>query len=101
MYKSACGLARFAYRAILDSRTRGIEMVCKASELAKLIRQNLPGAEVKVDDLRGDGLQFAAIVACALFRGRSRVDQHRMIYAALRDRMDNLESITIRTIVPA
>ncbi len=76
-------------------------MVCKANELAKLIRQNLPGAEVKVEDLRGDGLQFAATVACALFKGRSRVDQHRMIYAALRDRMENLESITIRTVVPA
>ena len=69
-------------------------------EIGRLIRQGLPEAQVTVSDLRGDGRQYAATVVSSFFSGRSRVEQHRMVHALLRDKIDDWESLVIRTAPP-
>ena len=58
-----------------------------AAMLEALIRSALPGAAVRVEDLRGDGNHFAATVISPQFAGLSRLQQHRLVYAALEGRV--------------
>ena len=62
-------------------------MAMVASEIEALIREAMPDAEVTIQDLAGDGDHYAATVVSEAFRGRSRVQQHQMVYAALQGRM--------------
>ena len=70
------------------------------AEIDRLIRQGLPDSEVTFADLRGDGRQYAATIVSPHFSGYSRVEQHRIIHALLRDKVDDLESLVIRTALP-
>jgi stress-induced morphogen len=58
-------------------------------EIERLIAQALPGAEVEVLDETGSGDHLRAIVRAPQFAGRSRIDQHRMVRAAVQSRMDD------------
>jgi len=72
-----------------------------ASEIERLIREALPDARVTIEDLRGDGDHYAALVVSAAFRGKSRVQQHQMIYQALQGRMGGeLHALALQTSVP-
>ncbi len=72
------------------------------SEIETLIKAALPDAEVKIDDLRGDGDHYAAYVVSTAFEGKSRVQQHQMVYQALQGRMGNeLHALALKTSVPA
>ena len=62
-------------------------MAMDAAEIEKMIKDALPDAQVKIDDLRGDGDHYAATVISAAFAGKTRVQQHQMVYAALKGRM--------------
>ncbi len=62
-------------------------MAMDAAEIEKMIREALPDAQVKIDDLRGDGDHYAATVISKAFAGKTRVQQHQMVYAALKGRM--------------
>ena len=53
------------------------------SSIETLIKRGIPGAEVRVEDLRGDGLHLAATVVSAHFQGKPLIEQHRMVHAAL------------------
>ena len=76
-------------------------MPMDAHEIEHLIQEALPDAEVKIDDLRGDGDHYAARVISASFKGKSRVQQHQMVYRALRGRMgDELHALALQTGVP-
>jgi len=76
-------------------------MAMQASEIERLIKEGLPGAEVRIEDLRGDGDHYAAFVKSAAFRGKSRVQQHQMVYAALKGNMgDALHALALQTSVP-
>lgn len=55
--------------------------------LETLIRTGIPGAKVRIEDLRGDGDHYAAYVESKAFAGKSRVQQHQMVYAALKGKM--------------
>jgi stress-induced morphogen len=57
------------------------------SEIERMIREALPDAEVEVKDLAGDGEHYAATVVSAAFKGKSRVQQHQIVYGALKGRM--------------
>ena len=71
-------------------------------EIEQLIREALPDAQIHIDDLRGDGDHYAARVISAAFAGKSRVEQHQMVYRALRGRMgDQLHALALQTGVPA
>lgn len=60
-----------------------------AQGLEALIRQGLPGSQVFIEDLRGDGTHYAATVICPAFEGLSRVEQHRMVFRALGKLMES------------
>ena len=77
-------------------------MAMEASEIARLIKESIPDAEVVIEDLRGDGDHYAAQVTSAAFVGKSRVQQHQMVYQALRGRMgDELHALALQTNPPA
>lgn len=76
-------------------------MPMPAGEIEALIRAALPDAQVTIDDLRGDGDHYAAKVVSEAFRGKSRVQQHQMVYAALQGRMGNeLHAMALQTSAP-
>jgi stress-induced morphogen len=55
--------------------------------IERMIKDGLPDAEVRIDDLRGDGDHYAAHVRSAAFKGRTRVQQHQLVYATLGGKM--------------
>jgi stress-induced morphogen len=62
-------------------------MGMKAEEIAAYIKEALPDAEVTITDLAGDDNHWAAVVTSGAFKGKSRVQQHQMVYAALKGNM--------------
>lgn len=76
-------------------------MAMDAKSLEALIRAALPDARVEIRDLAGDGDHYAASVTSASFRGKSRVEQHQMVYQALQGRMGGeLHALALTTNVP-
>ena len=58
-------------------------MPMAADEIVTLIKQGIPDAEVEMQDMAGDGDHWAATVVSATFAGKSKIQQHQMVYAAL------------------
>jgi len=76
-------------------------MAMPANEIEALIRTALPGAEVTITDLAGDGDHYAAHVVAPEFAGKSRIAQHQMVYRALGGRMGGeLHALQLTTAVP-
>ncbi|MCA8907249.1 MAG: BolA family transcriptional regulator [Rhodospirillaceae bacterium] len=72
------------------------------AEIVSLIKQGIPDAEVQIEDLRGDGDHYGAYVVSAAFRGKTRVQQHRMVMEALQGRMgEELHALALQTAVPS
>ena len=72
-----------------------------AGEIETLIKAALPDARVTVEDLAGDGDHYAASVISESFRGRSRVQQHQMVFQALGGRMGGqLHALALQTSAP-
>ena len=73
-------------------------MPMSAGEIEQMIKDALPDAEVRIDDLRGDGDHYAAFISSSAFKGKTRVQQHQMVYAALQGRMGNeLHALALQT----
>ncbi len=76
-------------------------MAMKPGEIEELIKAGIPGAHVKIRDLAGDGDHYAAEVVAEAFRGKSRVQQHQMVYDALKGNMgDALHALALQTSIP-
>jgi stress-induced morphogen len=76
-------------------------MPMSAGDIERFIKEALPDAEVVINDLRGDGDHYAAYVKSSAFVGKSRVQQHQMVYAALQGRMGNeLHALALQTAAP-
>jgi len=76
-------------------------MPMDAGEIEKMIKEALPDAQVTIKDLAGDGDHYAATVISEAFRGKSRVQQHQMVYAALQGRMGGvLHALALQTAAP-
>lgn len=76
-------------------------MAMQASEIEALIREAFPDAAVRIDDLRGDGDHYAAYVETPAFKGKTRVAQHQLVYAALKGRMGGeLHALMLTTSAP-
>lgn len=76
-------------------------MPMDATQIEVLIRQSLPDAQVTIRDLRGDGDHYAARVISSAFAGKTRVQQHQMVYQALQGRMGGeLHALALQTDVP-
>lgn len=76
-------------------------MPMDAGEIKTMITENIPDAVVEITDLRGDGDHYMAYIVSPAFEGKSRVEQHRMVYQALQGRMgEELHALAIQTAVP-
>ncbi len=76
-------------------------MAMDANEIARLIREGIPDATVTIRDLAGDGDHYAAEVVAESFRGKSRVQQHQMVYEALKGNMGGvLHALALQTSAP-
>ena len=76
-------------------------MPMDANEIERLIRSGIPDAHVTIRDLAGDGDHYAARVTSAAFAGKSRVQQHQMVYAALQGQMGGvLHALALETLLP-
>jgi stress-induced morphogen len=62
-------------------------MPMAAEEIVALIKEGIPDAEVEMQDLAGDGDHWAATVVSAAFAGKTKIQQHQMVYGALGGRM--------------
>jgi stress-induced morphogen len=76
-------------------------MPMAAQDIVRLIQEGIPGAQVEVEDLAGDGDHYAATVVAAAFAGKSKVQQHQMVYNALGGRMGGvLHALKLTTMAP-
>ncbi|UUP19233.1 BolA family protein [Nitratireductor thuwali] len=76
-------------------------MAMNAADIERLIKESIPDAKVTIRDLAGDGDHYAAEVVAESFRGKSRVQQHQMVYDALKGRMGGvLHALALQTSVP-
>jgi stress-induced morphogen len=73
-------------------------MAMTAAEIEKLIHEAFPDADVNITDLAGDNDHFAAMVTSSAFKGKTRVQQHQMVYDALKGRMGGvLHALSLQT----
>ena len=76
-------------------------MPMNAADIEKMILDALPDASVEIRDLAGDGDHYAAVVVSEAFRGKSRVQQHQMVYDALKGNMGGvLHALALQTSAP-
>ncbi|MBX3574848.1 MAG: BolA family transcriptional regulator [Pseudomonadota bacterium] len=76
-------------------------MAMDAHEIERLIKQGIPDAKVSIRDLAGDGDHYAAEVVSASFKGKTRVQQHQMVYKALQGNMGGvLHALALQTSAP-
>ena len=76
-------------------------MAMEAAEIVKMIKEGIDGADVTIEDLRGDGDHYAAHVVARAFTGKTRVQQHQMVYAALQGKMGReLHALALTTATP-
>ncbi|MHA1598748.1 MAG: BolA family protein [Alphaproteobacteria bacterium] len=71
------------------------------ADIEKMIKEALPDAEIVIEDLRGDGDHYSARVTSSAFEGKTRVQQHQMVYAALQGKMGGeLHALALQTDIP-
>ena len=76
-------------------------MAMAAEDIERMIKEALPDAQITITDLRGDGDHYKAEVISAAFEGKSRVQQHQMVYKALKGNMgEALHALALETGVP-
>jgi stress-induced morphogen len=78
-------------------------MAADLAELESMIEAALPGAEVEVIDETGTGDHLRATVAAPQFEGKSRIDQHRLVKAAVSERFEDgtIHALTVKTVPPS
>ena len=77
-------------------------MPMSAGDIEEMIKAAIPDAQVTIRDLAGDGDHYAAEVVSESFRGKSRVQQHQMVYEALRGNMGGvLHALALQTSAPS
>lgn len=71
------------------------------SEILRLIKKRLPDADVSIRDLAGDGDHYSATIVSEAFRGKTRVQQHQLVYEALEGNMGGeLHALALQTSTP-
>lgn len=77
-------------------------MAMEDAEIKRLIKEAFPDATVEITDLAGDGDHYAATVVAEAFRGKNRVQQHQLVYGALKGKMGGeLHALALTTKAPA
>tara|TARA_B100001179_G_scaffold23739_1_gene14574 strand:- start:755 stop:985 length:231 start_codon:yes stop_codon:yes gene_type:complete len=73
-------------------------MGMELKEIEKLIKASIPDALVEIHDLAGDGNHYSATVSSSSFVGKSKIEQHKIVYASLKGKMGNeLHALEIKT----
>tara|TARA_B100000686_G_scaffold23569_1_gene22047 strand:+ start:916 stop:1161 length:246 start_codon:yes stop_codon:yes gene_type:complete len=73
-------------------------MAMDLKEIEKLIKASIPDALIEIQDLAGDGNHYSATISSKTFNGKSRIEQHKIVYAALKGKMGNeLHALAIKT----
>ncbi len=73
-------------------------MAMDLKEIEKLIRKALPDATIDIQDLAGDGNHYSATIVSSQFSGKSKIEQHKMVYNSLKGKMGNeLHALAIKT----
>ena len=73
-------------------------MAMNLKEIEKLIKESIPDALVEIQDLAGDGNHYSATVSSSVFIGKSKIEQHKIVYASLKGKMGNeLHALAIKT----
>ena len=76
-------------------------MPMQADDIIRLIKEGIPGAEVEIQDLAGDGDHYRARIVSTAFAGLPRVRQHQLVYAALKGKMGGeLHALALETSAP-
>lgn len=76
-------------------------MAMAATDIERLIKEAFPDAVVAIEDLAGDGDHYSARVTSQAFAGKSRVQQHQMVYSALKGQMGGvLHALALETSLP-
>ena len=73
-------------------------MAMNLKEIEKYIKEAMPDASIEIQDLAGDGNHYSAIVTSSKFVGKSKIEQHKMVYKSLKGKMGNeLHALAIKT----
>ena len=73
-------------------------MGLKLKEIESLIKESIPDAEISIQDLAGDENHYSATIKSKIFSGKSKIDQHKLIYKALKGKMGNeLHALALNT----
>jgi stress-induced morphogen len=73
-------------------------MAIKQEEIHKLLKEGFPDADIEINDLAGDDNHYSAKIKSAKFKGKTRVQQHQMVYASLKGKMGNeLHALALTT----
>ena len=79
-------------------RIYGPIMAMDLKEIERLIKEALPDALIEIQDLAGDSNHYSAVITSSLFAGKSRIEQHKMVYNSLKGKMGNeLHALAIKT----
>ena len=74
-------------------------MPLKQEEIKNLIKESIPDAEVIIKDLAGDENHYSATIKSKIFTGKSKIEQHKIVYKALKGKMGNeLHALALNTI---
>ena len=73
-------------------------MGLKLEEIESLIKKAIPDAEITIQDLAGDENHYSATIKSKIFTGKSKIDQHKLVYKALKGKMGNeLHALALNT----
>ena len=74
-------------------------MSLKKNEITSLIKKSIPDAEISIQDLAGDENHYSATIKSKIFVGKSKIEQHKLVYKALNGKMGNeLHALSLNTI---
>ena len=74
-------------------------MSLKSAEIEKLIKESIPDAEIIIQDLAGDNNHYSATIKSKIFNGKTKIEQHKIVYKSLKGKMGNeLHALSINTI---
>ena len=73
-------------------------MAMNLEDIKNLIKEAMPDATIEIQDLAGDGDHYSATVTSSQFSGKSKIEQHKMVYNSLKGKMGNeLHALAIKT----
>ena len=74
-------------------------MGLKIEEIEKLIKESIPDAEISIQDLAGDENHYSATIKSNIFSGKTKIEQHKLVYKALKGTMGNeLHALALNTV---